>query len=87
MSILISLDNGLKTRDARLGKDSSILSSLLRSKRLFRNGCRGLSKRGQEVVHREFSYQKFAGIVHGEVERALGDRFGGTSSLADPCLS
>ena len=46
-----------------------------------------LSKRGQVVVHREFSYQEFAGIVHGEVERALGDRFGGTSSLSDPCLS
>ena len=46
-----------------------------------------LAKRGQEVVQRKFSYQKFAGIVHGEVERALGDRFSRTSSLADPCLS
>jgi glycosyltransferase involved in cell wall biosynthesis len=33
-----------------------------------------LAKRGREVVLREFSYQKFAGIVHGEVERALGEQ-------------
>jgi glycosyltransferase involved in cell wall biosynthesis len=31
-----------------------------------------LAKRGREVVQREFSYQKFSGIVHREVERALG---------------
>ena len=29
-----------------------------------------LAKRGREVVQREFSYQKFASIVHQEVERA-----------------
>jgi glycosyltransferase involved in cell wall biosynthesis len=46
-----------------------------------------LAKRGQEVVQRKFSYQKFARVVHGEVERALGERFGRTSSLAGPCLS
>ena len=33
-----------------------------------------LAKRGREVVQREFSYQKFASIVHREVERALGER-------------
>jgi glycosyltransferase involved in cell wall biosynthesis len=32
-----------------------------------------LAERGQEVVRREFSYEKFAGIVHREVERALGE--------------
>jgi glycosyltransferase involved in cell wall biosynthesis len=32
-----------------------------------------LAKRGQEVVRREFSYEKFASIVHREVERALGE--------------
>jgi polysaccharide biosynthesis protein PslH len=31
-----------------------------------------LAKRGQEVVQREFSYEKFASVVHQEVERALG---------------
>jgi glycosyltransferase involved in cell wall biosynthesis len=31
-----------------------------------------LAKRGGEVVRREFSYEKFASIVHQEVERALG---------------
>jgi glycosyltransferase involved in cell wall biosynthesis len=34
-----------------------------------------LAKRGREVVQREFSYQKFANIVHREVERALGEKF------------
>ena len=34
-----------------------------------------LAERGQEVVRREFSYEKFAGVVHREVERALGERF------------
>ena len=34
-----------------------------------------LAKRGREVVQREFSYQKFASIVHREVERALGEQF------------
>ena len=33
-----------------------------------------LAKRGREMVQREFSYQKFASIVHSEVERALGER-------------
>jgi polysaccharide biosynthesis protein PslH len=33
-----------------------------------------LSKQGREVVLREFSYQKFASIVHREVERALGEQ-------------
>ena len=33
-----------------------------------------LAKRGREVVEREFSYQKFASIVHREVERALGEQ-------------
>jgi hypothetical protein len=33
-----------------------------------------LAKRGREVVQREFSYQKFASIVHREVERALGEQ-------------
>jgi polysaccharide biosynthesis protein PslH len=32
-----------------------------------------LAKRGREVVRREFSYEKFASIVHREVERALGE--------------
>jgi glycosyltransferase involved in cell wall biosynthesis len=32
-----------------------------------------LAKRGREVVQREFSYAKFASIVHREVERALGE--------------
>jgi polysaccharide biosynthesis protein PslH len=31
-----------------------------------------LAKRGREVVRREFSYEKFASVVHQEVERALG---------------
>jgi glycosyltransferase involved in cell wall biosynthesis len=34
-----------------------------------------LANRGREVVQREFSYQKFASIVHREVERALGAKF------------
>jgi glycosyltransferase involved in cell wall biosynthesis len=34
-----------------------------------------LAKRGREVVQREFSYKKFASIVHREVERALGEKF------------
>jgi ECF sigma factor len=34
-----------------------------------------LAKRGGEVVRREFSYEKFASIVHQEVERALGKSF------------
>jgi glycosyltransferase involved in cell wall biosynthesis len=34
-----------------------------------------LAKRGREVVRREFSYEKFASIVHREVERALGKPF------------
>jgi glycosyltransferase involved in cell wall biosynthesis len=34
-----------------------------------------LANRGREVVQREFSYQKFARIVHREVERALGKQF------------
>jgi glycosyltransferase involved in cell wall biosynthesis len=34
-----------------------------------------LAKRGREVVQREFSYEKFASIVHREVERALGEKF------------
>jgi glycosyltransferase involved in cell wall biosynthesis len=33
-----------------------------------------LAKRGREVVEREFSYRKFAGIVHREVERALSEQ-------------
>jgi polysaccharide biosynthesis protein PslH len=31
-----------------------------------------LAKQGLEVVQREFSYHKFSGVVHREVERALG---------------
>lgn len=34
-----------------------------------------LAKRGREVVQREFSYQKFASVVHREFERALGEKF------------
>jgi hypothetical protein len=34
-----------------------------------------LAKRGREVVQREFSYEKFASIVHREVERALGEKY------------
>ena len=34
-----------------------------------------LAKRGREVVRREFSYERFASIVHREVERALGEQF------------
>jgi glycosyltransferase involved in cell wall biosynthesis len=34
-----------------------------------------LAKRGREVVQREFSYEKFASVVHQEVERALGKSF------------
>jgi len=34
-----------------------------------------LANRGREVVQREFSYQKFANIVHRGVERALGEQF------------
>jgi glycosyltransferase involved in cell wall biosynthesis len=34
-----------------------------------------LAERGQEIVRREFSYEKFAGIVHREVERALDEFF------------
>jgi polysaccharide biosynthesis protein PslH len=33
-----------------------------------------LAKRGREVVGREFTYEKFADIVHREVERAIGER-------------
>ena len=33
-----------------------------------------LAKRGREVVRREFSFEKFASIVHREVERALGEK-------------
>jgi glycosyltransferase involved in cell wall biosynthesis len=33
----------------------------------------GLAKRGREVVRREFSYEKFANIVHRGVERALSE--------------
>jgi glycosyltransferase involved in cell wall biosynthesis len=32
-----------------------------------------LAKRGRDVVHREFSYEKFTSIVHREVERALAE--------------
>jgi glycosyltransferase involved in cell wall biosynthesis len=41
-----------------------------------------LAERGREVVQREFSYQKFASIVHREVERALGKQF----HLPDLCV-
>jgi glycosyltransferase involved in cell wall biosynthesis len=34
-----------------------------------------LAKRGREVVQREFSYQKFASIVHREVERVAAEKF------------
>ena len=34
-----------------------------------------LARRGREVVQREFSYQKFASVVHSEVERVLGEQF------------
>jgi polysaccharide biosynthesis protein PslH len=34
-----------------------------------------LAKRGREVVQREFSYERFASVVHQEVERALGKSF------------
>jgi polysaccharide biosynthesis protein PslH len=34
-----------------------------------------LAKRGQEAIRREFSYEKFASVVHREVERALGKWF------------
>ena len=42
--------------------------------RLIHNHARrvALATRGQEVVQREFSYEKFASIVHREVDRALG---------------
>jgi glycosyltransferase involved in cell wall biosynthesis len=45
--------------------------------RLISNHARrlALAQRGREVVEREFSYKKFAGIVHCEIERALGERF------------
>jgi glycosyltransferase involved in cell wall biosynthesis len=33
-----------------------------------------LAKRGREVIQREFSYEKFASVVHREVERALGEK-------------
>ena len=33
----------------------------------------GLAKRGREVVQREFSYEKFASIVHREVDRVLAE--------------
>jgi glycosyltransferase involved in cell wall biosynthesis len=33
-----------------------------------------LAKRGREVVLREFSYEKFASIVHREVDRVLAGR-------------
>ena len=33
-----------------------------------------LAKRGREVVQQEFTYEKFASIVHREVERAIGER-------------
>ncbi len=33
-----------------------------------------LAKRGREVVQREFSYAKFAGIVHREVDRVLAEK-------------
>jgi polysaccharide biosynthesis protein PslH len=36
---------------------------------------RALAQRGREVVQREFSYEKFASVVHQEVERALGKSF------------
>jgi glycosyltransferase involved in cell wall biosynthesis len=44
---------------------------------LINDGARrlALAKRGREVVQQEFSYQKFASIVHREVERALGKQF------------
>ena len=35
-----------------------------------------LAARGREVVQREFSYEKFASIVHREIERALGEHNG-----------
>jgi glycosyltransferase involved in cell wall biosynthesis len=35
-----------------------------------------LATRGREVVQREFSYEKFASIVHREIERALGEQYG-----------
>jgi len=31
-----------------------------------------LAKRGREVIEREFSYEKFASVVHREIERVLG---------------
>jgi polysaccharide biosynthesis protein PslH len=34
-----------------------------------------LARRGREVVQREFSYEKFAKIVHREVERVVGAKF------------
>jgi glycosyltransferase involved in cell wall biosynthesis len=34
-----------------------------------------LAKRGREVIQREFSYEKFASVVHREVERALGEKY------------
>jgi polysaccharide biosynthesis protein PslH len=45
--------------------------------RLINDGARrlALSERGQEVVRREFSYEKFANVVHREIERAVGARF------------
>jgi glycosyltransferase involved in cell wall biosynthesis len=33
-----------------------------------------LAKRGREVVQREFSYERFASIVHRHVESALGEK-------------
>ncbi len=44
--------------------------------RLINNHARrvALAKRGREVVEREFSYEKFASIVHREVERVRGER-------------
>lgn len=34
-----------------------------------------LATRGREVVQREFSYERFASIVHREVDRALGEQY------------
>jgi glycosyltransferase involved in cell wall biosynthesis len=34
-----------------------------------------LGKRGREIVQRDFSYEKFASIVHCQVEQALGEKF------------
>jgi glycosyltransferase involved in cell wall biosynthesis len=41
--------------------------------RLIKNDAQraALGERGRKVVQREFSYERFAGVVHREVERAL----------------